>query len=202
MHRVVALFAAVVGASACAAQASFHPAWPDAEIELRDDGDRDQAIDQLWVTPVGTARDRARAPIAAALARRISDAIDEDQPFVAAALLDQLTSLWQDDPAAVGHELANHAALLRSLRAVFSKSGTLEPTVQTLILLAEIEPTRRAAHLAELDEVLGFADELAVADNGPDATRAQPIALLEPTALALPLPWLVDRYVALQVERQ
>ncbi|HEX2685485.1 MAG TPA: hypothetical protein VHN14_02645, partial [Kofleriaceae bacterium] len=34
------------------------------------------------------------------------------------------------------------------------------------------------------------------------ATRAQPIALLAPTALALPLAWLVDRYVALEVARQ
>jgi tetratricopeptide (TPR) repeat protein len=202
INRFVALIAAVVGFAGCAAQPSFHPAWPDAQVELRDDGDRDQAIDRLWVTPLGADRDRARAPVTAALARRISEAIDEDQPFVAAALLDQLTSLWQDDPAAVGRGLAHHAPLLRGLRAVFSKSGTLEPTVQTLILLAEVEPAARAAHLAELDEVLGFADELAIADNGPDATRAQPIALLEPTALALPLPWLVDRYVALQVERQ
>ncbi|MCW5805011.1 MAG: hypothetical protein KIT31_21755 [Deltaproteobacteria bacterium] len=32
--------------------------------------------------------------------------------------------------------------------------------------------------------------------------RAQPIALLHPTALALPLPWLVDRYVELVVQRR
>lgn len=171
-------------------------------LELRDDGDREQAIDHLWVMPPGAERDQARAAIAAALARRIDDALADDHPFVAAALLDQLTSLWQTDPGAVGKDLAPHAPLLGRLRATFSKAGALEPTVQTIVVLAEVEPDRRAIHLAELDEVLAFADELGVADNGPDATRAQPIALLEPTALALPLPWLVDRYVALLVDRQ
>ncbi|HEY0484185.1 MAG TPA: hypothetical protein VGD37_41985 [Kofleriaceae bacterium] len=186
----------------CGHGVAFHPRWPDVGLELRDDGDRDQAIDQLWLVAPGPERGRARAPIAAAIARRIGEAIEDDQAFVAAALLDQLTWLWSGDPAAVGRELADQAALLRELRATFARSGALEPAVQALILLAEVEPAARAARLAELDEVLGFADDLAVADNGPEAVRAQPIALLEPTALALPLPWLVDRYVVLQIERQ
>jgi len=57
-------------------------------------------------------------------------------------------------------------------------------------------------HLGEIDEILAFADDLAIADNGANAGRAQPLALLQPTALALPLPWLVDRYVRLLSERQ
>ncbi|HEU4731473.1 MAG TPA: hypothetical protein VFT22_26445 [Kofleriaceae bacterium] len=199
-RRIVVL--AVALASGCSPAVGFHATWPDTKLELRDDADREQAIDQLWVTPPGPERDRARDRIATAVARRIADAIDDDQPFVAAALLDELTSMWQYDPARVGRGLAGHAALLRGLKAVFGKSGALEPTVQVLVLLAEIEPDERARYLAELDEVLGFADELAVAENGPDATRAQPIAVLEPTALALPLVWLVDRYVALEIDRQ
>lgn len=202
--NVVALgvaFGAAAGAG-CGPAASFHAAWPDTQLELRDDADREQAIDRLWVTPLGPEHDRARDRIAAAIARRIADAIDDDQPFVAAALLDQLTWMWQYDPTAVGRGLADQAPMLRELEAVFAKSGTLEPTVQSLILLAEVDAPERARHLAELDEVLGFADELAVAENGPNATRAQPIALLEPTVLALPLGWLVDRYVALEIDRQ
>ena len=187
---------------ACRPVATFHARWPDARLELRDDTDRDQAIDGLWLVPPGPERDRARAPIAAAIARRISDALDDDQPFLAGALLDQLTWLWNTDPAAAGRGLADHAPLLRELRATFARSGMLEPAVQSLVLLAEVEPAARADRLAELDEVLGFADELAIASSGADAARAQPIALLEPTALALPLRWLVDRYVALQIERQ
>ncbi|HEX3766455.1 MAG TPA: hypothetical protein VHW23_47505, partial [Kofleriaceae bacterium] len=173
----IAFGAGLAGLAGCGRGAPvFHPTWPDAQVELRDDGDRDQAIDRLWLVPAGPERDRARAPIVAALARRISDAVEDEQPFIAAALLDQLTELWQDDPAAVGRGLAGHAALLRELRATFARSGTLEPVAQTLILLAEVEPNARAAHLAELDEVLGFADELAITENGEVARRGQPIA--------------------------
>lgn len=186
----------------CASRARPRIAWPDAPVALRDDTDREQAVDALWAMPPGPARDRQRAEIAQAIARRIVDALEEDHPFVAAALLDDLTELWQAEPQAIGRGLAPHAELIGRLRAVFAKSGALEPTVQTLVLLAELDPRRRTAHLAELDEVLAFADELAVADNGSDAIRAQPIALLSPTALALPLPWLVDRYVRLSSERQ
>lgn len=203
-HRLVggAIVMVAAALAGCAASRSFHAAWPDAQVELRDDADRQQAIDRLWVMPPGAERDRARERIAAALGHRIDEAIDDDQTFVAAGLLDQLTWMWQDDPEVVGRGLAAQAELLERLRAMFAKAGALEPAVQTLVLLSEVEPEERAAHLAELDEVLGFSDELAVAENGPNATRAQPIALLEPTTLALPLPWLVDRYIALQVERQ
>ena len=38
--------------------AGFHPAWPDAQVELRDDGDREQAIDRLWLVPPGPERER------------------------------------------------------------------------------------------------------------------------------------------------
>lgn len=198
---LVCLFAIAAG-SACSAPARYRPRWPDAAIELRDEGDRALAIDELWVMPAGTARDGARHRITDAIARRIADAIDDDQPFLAAALLDQTTWLWHADPEAVGRGLAAHVDLLRALRKMFARAGALEPVVQILVLLAEVEPAARASHLAELDEVLGFADELATAENGATATRAQPIALLEPTALALPLGWLVERYVALQIERQ
>lgn len=197
--RIALAFALLGG---CASVARPKVSWPDAPVILRDDSDRDQAIDQLWVMTPGPERDRARSAIAAAIARRISDAIEEDRPFAAALLLDQLTWMWQLDPGTVGRGLAPHAELLAQLRAMFAKSGALEPAVQTLVLLAEVEPARRALHLTEVDEILAFADDLAIADNGRNAGRAQPLALLQPTALALPLPWLVERYVRLLSERQ
>ena len=171
-------------------------------MQLRDDSDRDQAIDQLWVLPLGAERDRVRDGIASAIAARITDALEEDKPFEAELLLYQLASLWQLDPAEVGRGLQPHAALLRQLRATFAKSGALEPTIAALVVLAEVEPERRAEHLGELEEVLRFADELEAAENGPDAERAQPIQLLQPTVLAVPLPWLVDNYVGLLEARQ
>jgi tetratricopeptide (TPR) repeat protein len=178
------------------------PKWPDTPVQLRDDGDRDAAIDRLWVMPAGAERDLARRSIANAVAARIDDAIDDEQPFVAARLFDQLVWMWHTDPQTIGTGLAPHVALLGELRGLFAKSGNLEPVVQTLVVLAEVEPADRTAHLAELDEVLAFADDLAIAENGPNAGRAQPISLLAPTATSLPLPWLVDRYVKLLVERQ
>jgi len=193
---------AVFAVAACTPARPVKIAWPDTPVELRDETDRDAAIDALWVTRPGTERDRARADIAAALARRISDAVTENRPFVAAVLLDQLMWMWQSDPAAVGRGLAPHGELIKRLRGVFAKAGALEPAVQTLIALVEIDPEHRKAYLDELDEILAFADELAIAENGPNAGRSQPLGLLQPTALALPLPWLVDRYVGLLVARQ
>ncbi len=196
------MLAAVTALAACGPGVRPSPAWPDAPVELRDDGDRDLATDQLWVMPHGPARDRARARIAAAIVPRIADAIEHEEPELADALFDELTWMWHADPAALRAGLAGHAGVFQALRAMFAKSGSLEPTVQLLVLLAEIEPDQRTARLAELDEVLAFADELAVTEHGEHARRAEPIRLLQPTALALPLPWLVDRYVALVVQRQ
>lgn len=201
MHAVRALVVAAMLA-ACGHSSRTAPAWPDTPLALRDDADRDQTIDRLWVLPPGAERDQLRGEVAAAVARRIGESIAEDRPFVAAQLLDQLTWMWQADPATVGAGLRPHAELLKQLRAMFAKSASLEPAIQTLVLLAEIEPARRAAYVAEIDEILAFADELAIADNGPAAVRAQPIQLVQPTALALPLPWLVDRYVAMLTARQ
>jgi tetratricopeptide (TPR) repeat protein len=192
--------AAVLVLVGCAAASPKRPMFPDAPLQLRDDTDRDQAIDQLWVLPRGPARDAIRGEVAAALGRRIVDAIEEDQQPVAQELLFQLCSLWRDDPQAVGPGLAPQQRLVERLRAMFAKSGAIEPTIATLVLLAEID--HRTDRQAELDEILGFADDLAEAEHGDHAQRAQPIALLQPTALALPLPWLVDRYVGLLEARQ
>ena len=178
------------------------PVWPDAPMQLRDESDREQAIDQLWVMQPGAERSAVRRSIANAIVVRISDALEEDRPHVAELLLFQLTTLWQLDPKEIGRGLADRGETLKKLRATFARLGALEPTVTTLVLLAEIEPSRRTEHLAELDEVLRFADDLEAAENGAEAQRAQPIKLLQPTVLALPLPWLVDRYVSLLVERQ
>lgn len=177
-------------------------AYPDAPLELRDDGDRDQATDALAAMPLGPGRDAARARIATAVAGRLADALAGDQPFLADTLLAQLAELWQRDPDAIGRGLAAHADLLHRARALFARTGASEPTILALVILGEVEPAHRAADLVEIDEVLAFSDELAIADAGADAARAQPIELLQPAAFALPLRPLVDRYVALLAERQ
>ncbi|HEY5950349.1 MAG TPA: hypothetical protein VIV40_32885, partial [Kofleriaceae bacterium] len=187
---------------ACGPGTKRQPAWPDAPMQLRDESDREQAIDQLWVLPFGNERDAVRTEIANAIAVRITDALEEDRPFVAELLLLQLASLWQLDPQLVKQGLAPHVEVLRKLRATFAKSGALEPTIATLVLLAEVEPARRDEHMTELEEVLHFSDDLEAAENGDEAVRAQPIKLLQPSVMSIPLPWLVDKYVALLEERQ
>ena len=187
--------------AACAAR-PLTARFPDAPLELRDDADRDQAIDQLWALPDGPARDAIRADIARAIAHRLADALDEDHPYDAQDLLFELLALWRDDPAAAGAGLAPELPVIRRARATFAKSGASEPVIGALVALAEIDPSHRAAYVGELDEVLSFADELAVDQDGPDAVRARPIELLRPTVLALPVPWLVDRYVGLLEARQ
>lgn len=199
MRLIVALMLACL---ACGSAGKRQPAWPDAPMQLRDETDRDQAIDQLWVLPAGAERDAVRGAITNAIAARITDALEEDQPFVAELLLFQVMSLWQVDPAQAASGLASHVEIVRQLRATFARSGALEPAIATLALLAELEPTRRTEHLTEIDEVLHFSDDLEAAENGPEAQRAQPIKLLQPAVLALPLSWLVDKYVALLEERQ
>src|SRR5262245_61932487 len=123
-------FMAVVvlaGLAACGAGARRQPAWPDAPMQLRDETDRDQAIDQLWVLPNGAERDATRNAITSAIVARITDALEEDKPFVAELLLFQLASLWQLDPTLLAAGLTPHAEVLRKLRATFAKSGALEP---------------------------------------------------------------------------
>jgi hypothetical protein len=194
------LLVALLVAAGCTASARPGPAWPDAPYSLHDDDDLESVIDGYWTMPAGAARDQTRAGLTRTLERRLAAAIARDQQAEAEALLDEVVQLsvapGRVEPVGVD------VALLHQLRAMFAKAGALEPAVRVLVLLAEAEPARRAAHLAELDEVLAFADDLAIADNGPQAERAQPLLLLQPTALALPLPWLVDRYVTLLVERQ
>src|SRR5262249_12290775 len=87
-------------------------------------------------------------------------------------------------------------------RGVFARSGADKEVVLALAVLAELEPDRRDQRWAEIDEVLSFADEQAVLQNGELAVRAAPIDILEPVALALPVPIVTDRYVALAVARQ
>ncbi|MGN6109659.1 MAG: hypothetical protein ACTHU0_31420 [Kofleriaceae bacterium] len=200
VSRIAAVL--LVIACGCRPVTNLRPSWPDAPVALRDDTDRDAATDRLWILPAGRERDDLRASIAIAATRRMVEAAEADRPVIAAALLEQLTALWQDDPAALGAGLAPHADAIRELRARFARAGWLEHAALALVLLAELAPEHRADHLAELDEILAFADELAVAEHGPDAVRAQALQLLQPAAFAVPLPWLVDRYVALAVERQ
>jgi tetratricopeptide (TPR) repeat protein len=192
----------LVGLASCNHAGGGRATFPDEPLQLADDSDRAQAIDELWVMPAGAQRDARRAQVVAAVAHRIAEVLDEDKPLAAQQLLFELCALWRTDPEAVGRGLADQEPLLRRLRAQFARSGAIEPTLAALAVLAEVDASHRAAYLAELDEALAFADELSTAEHGDDAEHGQSIALVQTTVLALPLPWLVDRYVGLLEERQ
>ncbi|HET9988052.1 MAG TPA: hypothetical protein VFQ65_06025, partial [Kofleriaceae bacterium] len=194
---LAAILVAIVG---CGRAAHAPPRFPDAPLELGDDTDRDQAIDALWVMPLGAERDRVRGTIADALVRRIGVALAEEQPLVVENLLFELTALWQQDPQTVGAGLVPQLAHLRDLRATFAKSGALEPSLCTLALLAEVDAAHRNEHLDEIDDILKFAAE--AADDDTEIAHPPPSTLLQPTVLALPLPWLVDRYIVLLEQQQ
>ena len=161
----------------------------------------------MWAMPLGPARDAARAQIAdaigAAARRRARTRISRSPRSRSCS---SSRRLWQDDPSAIGRGLGAHVDLLHRLRATFAKSGALEPALDALAMLAEVEPSARAARLGEIDEILEFAGGIAAARGGSarasDVDSARPIALLQPTVIALPLPWLVDRYVAALAQRQ
>ena len=113
--------AAVVGIFGCRHGANRVLHFPDAPVQLGDDGDREQAID--------------------ALLHRITTAIAEAQPFVAEGLTLQLTSRWQANPRALGRALAGHLAVFEELPATFATSGALEPHA-VCALDAECDLTR------------------------------------------------------------
>src|SRR6185436_14772101 len=100
MRAVVVLVVAIL--AACGGAPRRQKLWPDAPLQLRDDSDREQATDSLWVLPFGPQRDAVRARIAAAISVRLSDALSEDHPYAAESLLYQLAQLWQADPQTVG----------------------------------------------------------------------------------------------------
>ncbi len=102
----------------------------------------------------------------------------------------------------LAEQLASAVPLLHRFRDTFARAGAGEPTIAALAMLAELEPVHRVQHLAEIEEILAFADDLAVAEHGQLARGAQPIALLQPTVMVLPLSWLVDRYVEQSIARE
>src|SRR5438477_58235 len=115
--RLVAALLLAMSMAACGSAAKQSPVWPDAPMELRDESDRDQAIDQLWVLPDGPQRDAVRARIADAIVDRIKDALEDDKPYNAEQLLFQLCTLWETDASKVGVGLARHLEVIRTLRA-------------------------------------------------------------------------------------
>jgi tetratricopeptide (TPR) repeat protein len=175
----------------------------DVPWELEDGDDWAEMRDRmLGLSPTDARRHDLRVQLAAAQADRIGHWLDADRPTLAYEAMLDLVRMWTDDPENLGVELAAQRDVIARARGAFARAGADAEVVLSLIVLSEIEPEKRAARWDEVDEVLAFSDELAVAENGDLAVRARPIELLEPVALAWPLRTVTDRYIALVVERQ
>jgi tetratricopeptide (TPR) repeat protein len=175
----------------------------DAPWELEDDADWQEVRDQMFGLKVGDSRRHdLRVQLAAAQADRIGRWLDANRPNLAYEAMLDLAGLWGDDPALLGGELKGQKASIERARKTFARAGADQEVVLALVLLGEIDPAERDARWAEIDEVLAFADELAIAQNGPDAVRGRPIQILHPIAMALPLKAVTDRYVDLVAQRQ
>jgi len=175
----------------------------DAPWELQDETDWAEVRDQMNGLPLDDRRRPAlRLQLAAAQADRIGRWLDANRPNLAYEALLELARLWSDDPDAIGGELTGQRDAIARARGVFARAGADQEVVLALVVLGEIEPAEREARWAEIDEVLGYADDLAVAQNGPAAVRGRPIQILEPIAMALPLPRVTDRFTELVAARQ
>ena len=179
----------------------------DAPYDLAEEQDLAAVRSELFaMAPDDAGRDALRRRLADELARRLTVALAAGRHGDAYQALARLLGLWTardlGDPAAVGRALAGHRAVIVRARRVFARAGKDRETAAALCALALIEPAESERYRAELDEVFAFADQLAVAENGEGAVGARPIAILEDLVAAHPAPWLVDRLVALYVERQ
>jgi tetratricopeptide (TPR) repeat protein len=179
----------------------------DAPYDLAEDQDLAAMRSSMLAMPPGAAeRPALRRRLADEYARRLSLALSLNHHGDAYRALSQLLRLWGPeelrDPTAVGRALAPYRAAVARARTVFARAGKDRETAAALCALALIEPERAAEHRAEVEEVFTFADQLSVAEHGEGAVGARPISVLEDLVDLHPAPWLVDRLVALYVERQ
>lgn len=183
--------------------AAPYPQIADLPWELEDEVDWAEVRDQLYALPAGDARRHdLRVQLGAAQAIRVGHWLDANRPNLAYEALLELVRLWDDEPTALGADLVGQQPVLERARDVFARSGADAEVVLTEVVLGEVDPAHRAAHWAEIEEVLAYTDELGVAEHGPLGIRARSITVLEPIALSLPLPVVTDRFVGLVVERQ
>ncbi len=197
----VTLAVAATGCSRARGPASPRATTGDAPYELDDDLDFGERADQLRAMPSNDQRSALRRALAAALVRRLVQHLDGGRLDRVDGVVRELALLWQHDPAALGPELAPHAAVLGRARAGFARAGLDREVALVLALLAAAEPARAAFHRLELEEVLTFADDLAATRLGALGPGTGTITVLAPLVERVAAPDLTDRYLAALVAR-
>lgn len=193
---------------ACGPKASVRipeiPGRVDAPYELQSDEDL-FATRLLYdaLSPTDSTRSNTRATLANEYARRIDRMMQRDEVARAFEHFQQLLTLWsvhELDPPPT--DLSRYAPQARAMRKYFSQSGGTTEAVAALAALTLMDPTGATPYREEIDEILSYSNELAIAQNGPSARRAYPIRILESTAEFLPSKPIVDDLLALYLERQ
>jgi Tfp pilus assembly protein PilF len=177
------------------------PSWPsgDVAIDLADNLQLDAAIDIMWAVPIAT-RDHTRAPIALEISGRIRSAMKEQAPDLVANGLFQLASLWRDDPQVARNGLAPYADILRDARVMLAKTGDMSATVLALLMLKVVDGQTEMP--PELREILEYAEQIAIAENGELGKLSRSLTVLEPVVREFPDLQLTNQWVALMLERQ
>lgn len=179
----------------------------DAPYELADDDDLAEIRARYDAMSIGEdGRAKLRTELADEYARRIDrafikgtreDAYDE---FLA------LMSLWAPadmaDSESLSTELSPYKPHAVQILDAFSRSGGDYEATAALAFLAAMYPHSNEQYIAELDEIIAFADELSISEWGEGAVRARPIRLLENAAEHFPIALVVDRLMVLYVDRQ
>ncbi len=208
--RIIALAATV--AAACGPRAApgrgsiEPPRGTDPALDLADDNDLALLRDDHAALPVGAPeRDALRRRLADAYGTRLAAATRRGHHAAVHEALRELLLVWNAADLRAGaaaRELAPHRAAVDRARVLFARAGSDVETVTALAAMIALEPEAAARHLAEVDEIFAYADELAIAENGAGSERARPIEILESVVEVHPATWAVDRLIALYVERQ
>jgi tetratricopeptide (TPR) repeat protein len=207
-HWFYVVVACALLSLACGPKASVRipeqPGRVDAPYELQSDEDLADSrtlYDALALhDPKRAAK---RSALAAEYARRTDQLLRNEEAPRAFLRFTELLTLWT--PTELKRKTGDLGAFLpqaKAIRARFARSGGANETVAALAALTIMDAASAKRHRAEIDEILSYNDELAVALHGPNASRAYPIRILESTAEIFPLPFVVDGLLRLYQERQ
>lgn len=216
LFRSLAVAAGVLAAVGCGPRSGPGPtagvgegasfaSSPDAPYELAEPADLELLRHRFDAMPVGSPdRAAARGALATEYGRRIARSLDRGvDPEAAYETLLSLVSMWTAaELATPPADLAQHAGVIRRVGDYFARGGGDREATAALTALMLADPTRADEYAAEVDEIFAFADDLAVAQYGPGGQRARPIEILEAIVPKLPSRFVVDRLIALYVDRQ
>ncbi len=178
----------------------------DAPYELAADDDLSEVRAVFDAMPI-SAKNRAaqRTALVAEYGRRIAIALRQGERQTAFVHFKALLGLWQASELAAAHDDPEFVALVpvaESIRKTFAKSGGDFEASAALFAKLCMQPEMQRQHLADIDEIFRYGDELTVLEHGPGAVHARPISILERTVRFLPTKNAVDRLVRLYRDRQ